>query len=180
RVPRRFFLCARRNKGWATAICLTFLAFWALAVAGMLVNAAVAIAHEREQFLGCEALLNRSQRIRLHRHVSGWSEEAWQLVRQAAKIRRDPVVRSQAAATLIGLDAQIIKEFSGEGASSVAFDKTGKRLLLGGTMTQKTGVGQNEREAKPARLCNEVNGEVLSSKLFGMGPVTFDKNDTPL
>ena len=63
----------------------------------------------------------------------GWSDNAWELVREAAKLhpRDRGSFQAQAAATLMDFDAHLVEEISVP-ASSLSFDPTGKRLWMGG------------------------------------------------
>ena len=102
RAPRRTWLWARRNKGWASAIAAVFLTVFF----GFLYQRSVAAEQTRE------SLIQQVLRLRLAAApIAGWSDEAWGLLREASKIRKDPPLADQAAATLIGLDARNAKTF---------------------------------------------------------------------
>ena len=51
-------------------------------------------------------------RLRLTTHFSGWSADAWGLVREAARLKpSDPSsFQAQVAATLMGIDARSVKK----------------------------------------------------------------------
>lgn len=180
RVPRRAFLWARRNKGWAAALALAILGILGTAGAGIRLEllktetanarAAEADAHERQQKR--ELLMLQAQGIRLGTHqaqsTGGWSDRAWDLTRQAAVIRGDGPLRDQAAALLIGIDARVRKSFDELEASSVAWDGEGKQLLIGGW------------DNVPAKLWNMEKDALTPSKQVGPGPVAFRDDGTPL
>ena len=113
-----------------------------------------------------KAQLQHIRRPRPTNQRDGWSDRTWDLARSAASVRKDPTLRDAAAALLIGLDARKVKSFK-FGASSVAFDSTGKRLLMGGHNKQG------------ARLWNGGLENWLESKQPGGGPVVF-RGELPL
>jgi WD40 repeat protein len=115
-----------------------------------------------------QALILQAQKIRLTSRMLGWSSEAWERVRAAARIEVDEDLKREAAATLGGLDARTVQEFE-HGASAVAFNPSGKRLLMGGLAGQQT-----------ARLWDRVTGKVVASRQAGAGPVTFAGDGTAL
>jgi eukaryotic-like serine/threonine-protein kinase len=158
---RRLALWARRNKGWAAALLVTCLT--ALLVAGGAVLFERAQAREQHR----EALLQQVQRVRLGPREAGWSDDAWELVRAAAGLRPGPEVQSQAAAVLAGLDARRVKKLP-HGGSAVAFDRDGRRLLVGGLAAQAT------------RLWDAATDQVVESRPSAPGPVAFRADGTPL
>src|SRR5262249_6665047 len=114
------------------------------------------------------------QQIELERRTkkAGWFPVAWKLVQEAAAIRKDVQLRSQAAACLIGLDArQRMEEKSA--ASSVAFDPGGRYLLVGGAPIQ------SGKPAKGARLWDSTTKQWLESPSAGPGPVAFGHDGVP-
>ncbi len=172
---RRVGLWALRNPGWAVALALTVLAT-ALVTASTLYifstrsNAAIAQAAEAkrgEQRAHRETLIQKMTQARLQSHQMGWWDDTWELVRQASKISTGDDLRDQAAATLLGLDAKVSKAFE-FGSSSVAFDPTGRYLLLGGT---------NQEEG---RRWDSKDDDVRLSGLAGKGPVAFAPDGTAL
>src|SRR5262249_38133424 len=138
---RKMWLWSKRNKGWAAAIAVGVLAFLApfLTLSAVWIQQANARAETAQRDLQLQRLqaeaakrelqLQRLQQVRLTPHRNGWSDDVWELVRSLGKVRYDLDLRNQAAATLIGLDATVAKRYNDLGASSVAFDATGKRLL---------------------------------------------------
>jgi WD40 repeat protein len=98
-------------------------------------------------------------------------------LRDAGKIRNDDVARNQAAATLAGLDARTEKNFDKLGASSVAFDIIGQRLLLGGV----TALPSHNRPAEGAKVWDRQRDKMLHvSSQTCDGPVAFRADGTPL
>ncbi len=169
-VVRRVWLWSLRNKGWAAAVAAGVLAVLAVLIGGgvyLNVEAKrVEEAEGRAHDLQFASLLTPIEQIRLGRHEDGWSKRAWDLVEDAARQRVTEGLRAQAVATLEGMDATEERVFEGEQASSVAFDSTGRRLLLGGL------------DDTPARLWD--GSALLRSKYHGPGPVAFAADGTPL
>ena len=169
-IARRVWLWSVRNKGWAAAIAAGVMAVLAVLIGGgvyLNIEAKrVEEAEGRARDLHFASLLTPIEQIRLGRHEDGWSVLAWKLVEDAARQRVTEGLRSQAVATLAGMDATEEKVFEGEQASSVAFDSEGKRLLLGGL------------DDTPARLWD--GSALLRSKYPGPGPVAFAADGTPL
>ncbi len=185
---RRMWLWAGRNKGWAAAIASSIVAVVLVVIGIILYLGAAATAAEhreaaakeqtrlaRESELASqrESYIQQLQRIRLTEREAGWSEDAWELVRKAASIKRDANLRDQAAATLVGLDAHRYRQRD-SAASSVAFDSTGRRLLLGGM------VDHAEQPPAPAVLWDMDSDEAIRSQQTGAGPVAFDRQAAPL
>jgi eukaryotic-like serine/threonine-protein kinase len=186
---RRAWSWARRNPriaGALTAGCLVLVVAMLGIVFGLLMSrdAAEARASEaRAQREAAEAARHESQyqslvlqlqQIRLLPHSIGWSERARDLVLQAGAIRADAKLRDQAAATFAGVDARVFLRLDGTGASSVAFNGEGKRLLLGG-------LEPDEDQDGRAKILDLMSDRPPSSLgLSGPGPVTFRDDGTPL
>jgi serine/threonine protein kinase/WD40 repeat protein len=174
---RRTLLWARRNKGWSAAIFFGLLALvafspWvAMSIGqsiGLKAGTAEGTAGERRRDQEREFYIQQVQSLRLSKHSIGWSKDSWRLVHEAAKIRASDELRDHAAATLSGLDVRRIKQFTKFGASGLAFDRKGQRLLIGGW------------EKDVARVWNSpADPEPVFSKQAGAGPVAF-RDDTPL
>lgn len=115
-------------------------------------------------------LIEKIQAVRLTSRSAAWSERAWALVTEAAKIPtavKANDVRNQAAALLAGLDAHRLTNFTNFGASSVLFDPAGRLLLMGG-------LGDG------AKLW-DTRAEVLhTASETGLGPVAFLANGQAL
>lgn len=184
---RRVALWARRNKGWATAMVCAIVASVGLALTTYLAanaraNFATALAEKetaRAQLFENEikerdrtAMLQDSQRRRLTRHIGGWSKECWSLTDKIAKLGSRDDLRDQAAATLLGLDAKVIKRFVGNPAWSVAFHPDSQRVLIGGWELMPP--------IRPALLWDSTTGKADSTKVPGQGPVIFRTDGTPL
>lgn len=138
-----------------------------IAVVALLGTGFTAI-RERAQEGQRRRLMDQAQRIRLTAHLQGWSSNAWHLVRDAAGIRAEAELRDHAAATLAGLDARLAIEFTNFGASSVAFDASGGRLLIGGTTND------------PAKVWHLSSQRLAGASLPGRGPVGFRADGTAL
>jgi eukaryotic-like serine/threonine-protein kinase len=167
RAPRRTYLWARRNKGWAAAIAVSLLGLLGLAMAGYLVERARAKKQEREsQLLQIAHLLTPAQ-------ASGWSSRAWELERQVAESRHDDRVRNQAAAILHGLDVGLVGKLPEFGAQTMRFDPAGERLLMG-TLTAASG------KLAAAKLWHVGEDRLQDLQGAGFGPVAFAGDGTPL
>ncbi|MCI0541587.1 MAG: hypothetical protein L0Z50_40835, partial [Verrucomicrobiales bacterium] len=125
------------------------------------------LAEEREQEQRRQVLIQQIQMTRLSAHENGWSDQVWQATAEAAAIRKDANLQSQAAASLAGLDAHLSKRFTNYSTSSVAFDPQGKRLLMGGT-------------SEGAQIWNCDTDEMRFSTLAKPGAVSFREDGTPL
>ena len=94
------------------------------------------------------------QRIRLLPHAQAWSEDAWALAREAARIRPGPDLQSHAAPTLAGLDARKIKTLD-VAAGALAFDPDPKhpgfvdRRKAGAVSVWDDPIGQPRPTATP-------------------------------
>jgi serine/threonine protein kinase/WD40 repeat protein len=173
---RRAWLWSKRNKGWAAAIVVAAVAFVAISVGSVLFEqkrTAAAQQHladvedrerEQERALWIQQIVS----VRGNERRNGWSDQAWKLVRKAAEIRNDDDdLRNQAAASLIGLDAFSSQQFAFN-ASSVAFDQTGRRLLIGG------------EDSEDAKLADGSSDPPRASGQAGPGLVAFQFDGTPL
>ena len=169
---------SRRNKGWAAAIAFAGLTLVALGLSAVLYSVAESrqsklradAADERVRLQERESLIHAVQRTQFVETRDGWSDQAWSLIRQASEIRRDERLRDLAAATLLGIDARIVKHFPVAG-SSVAFDASGKRLLIGGL---------DDVLGKPPRPTMIWDGDRRDESVAASGPVAFDTEETPL
>ena len=170
-VGRRVWLWARRNKGWAAAIIFALLA--AATLAGGITYSAL----QRERTAKRANQMLALERLRLFPRVSGWFGRSWEVIPGLARENPDTDLRDQAAATFIGWDARRSKVFDEEpfeGASSVAWDPSGQRLAMGGTLEKSW------QPARPARLWSGKDGPPTSSNRAGAGPVAFRPDGTPL
>jgi serine/threonine protein kinase/WD40 repeat protein len=168
-APRRVYLWARRNKGWAASLAIMLIAAVALA-------AQIGISQERNREAHRQQLIRQIQGLRQSQRSVGWSERTWSLAREAAALRREEDLRNQAAACLLGLDAKTYQEFTSFDSSAVLFDRTGERLLIGGA---RKWMGSPPRESAPARVWSAATGEQQIFHDNGPGPVAWS-GDKPL
>jgi serine/threonine protein kinase/WD40 repeat protein len=154
---RRTWLWARRNKGWAAVIFVAMVAVVARFVADK-------IGQWRK------SQMYQLQSSRLRGHENGWFEDVWERVRKIAKIRKGDDLRDQAAATLAGIDARLIKVLPLD-AFSITFDAASKRLLIGGH-TNFQGV-----PSEPARIWDGGVDDPRKFEPLGSGPVLFRTTD---
>jgi tRNA A-37 threonylcarbamoyl transferase component Bud32 len=179
RVPRRVAMWARRNKGWAFALVVAVAGL--VATAGLAANRArlaeeaARLAEDAAREQEFQLHVQRAQHARFMPHVAGWSDDVWERVRAAAKLRPDETARDEAAASLTGIDARLFKRFAQFPATTLAFDSTGNRLLMGGWSRRvKAGL-----EEYPAHLWDRTADQVVASAKPGDGPVAFRADGTP-
>jgi serine/threonine protein kinase/WD40 repeat protein len=165
---RRFVLWARRNTGWAVALCLALTSLAALGLGSLAfagVKAQEATAKERE--------LSRQitfQKLVSTRREIGWSSDIWGRVREQSRIGGNADLQAQAIASLSGLDARAFKRLQ-VASSSIVFDATGRRLALAGDTESPGGPG---RETTGGTWDSETD-TLASSKRSGPGLVAFDR-----
>jgi serine/threonine protein kinase/WD40 repeat protein len=140
-------------------------------------KAAAEVSLERSQQyvenISRQNLMQRLLMIRLNpKKENGWWNDAWKIVKEAADIRVDQALKSQAAASLAGVDAVIGKRFEVPG-SAVVFDSNGDRLLIGG-------VTESGRPPEPAKVWDSRTDVTIRSKQTGEGPVAFRADGVPL
>jgi serine/threonine protein kinase/WD40 repeat protein len=164
-VLRRVAMWSRRNKGWAAAILMTLVSLLALGAGSLEIAQA---ARRGEQERARESLILHMQRIRLLPHVQGWSNEAWILAQDAARIRRGPELRSHAAAALAGLDARKSKTLD-VAAVALAFDPDPKnqRLWIAG-------------KDRAVSVWDDPIGRPRPMATLGTGPFAFRPDSTPV
>ncbi len=170
RAERVIRWCRRRPAqagltAMAVALALTVL------VASVLL-ALFSTARERSQRR--EGLLQQLQLVRAGERLDGWSEQAWSLIGEAARLRNDAPLRSLAAAASSDLDARPGKSREWVSASWSAFSSDGGSLLLGGKNDS------NGRKSEGAKLWEVDSERVTVSWRAGAGPVAFDRNGAPL
>jgi eukaryotic-like serine/threonine-protein kinase len=126
-----------------------------------------------------ESLMQQILRLRLTTHISGWSVDAWNLVRQASRLRTqsktDWLLQGSAVGTLSDLDARPVKRFTDFGALFVAFDRDGRRLLMGPTTDLKV-----PHRTLGTKLWDDVTQELIDFQFDGQGPVGFRIDGTPI
>ncbi len=168
---RRTGRWARRHKGWTAAlIVVVILVISVAAVLASGYRAAQVEARERQR----ELLLQDLSHLQEVSPTTGWSERAWELVRSASEIRRDQLLKDRAVSTLSGLDTVALKRYEKTDVSSVAFDPSGNRLILGGFRHPKTGAVQ------PTRIWDRTTDTFRTSNVQGPGPVTWNALGIPL
>lgn len=145
------------------------IARWALAAlaiaivfGGVVVRREYDNRREQERF----ALLREAERIRGGQRSEGWSTNAITKLRIAAQTSLDADVRAQAAACFAGFDIIAVNS-TNCGADHVAFDKTGKQLLMD---------GGRDGEVK---LWDVQRNELRRLKFSGSGPVWFANDGSP-
>jgi serine/threonine protein kinase/WD40 repeat protein len=197
RTPRRLWWWSRRNPGWAVAIvmavfALLFGAAWAIGDARQKeataeqekaqaeIKAIQATQHERNQEAHRQELMRGAQELRLKKNRIRWTKDAWDLLGQAALIRVDDTLRNEAATSLIGLDLVNAKQFKDAGASALAFDAAGMKLLMGAHGKRPGEKDRKEIAAQPIRIWDKATDQVRKTTIFHPGPVTFDAKDRPL
>lgn len=182
-VIRQMELWSHRNAGWAATIACGILASAAL-VWGVISNeqAKAAAAEQREneqQFkaAGAQQLQNlQLQRERTAKHELGWSAIQANTVAALVGQLAEQKLRDAAVATLNGLDGQKIWESEKVAASSVAFDASGTRILVGGSPA-----GTHRSPVTNASVRESVTGKVVMvSDQPGPGPVAFGEDGRPL
>ncbi len=186
-LVRRATLWARRNRGWAAAILITAFSLIGVGVGGLEVGrlrAARAETREAAQRREAEAQrrevhIQTAERIRLMPHHQRWSHAAWLEISQAAAIQTGTsdgaLLQSIAIGSLRGLDVTLAAPFREFGASSLAFDAKGKRLLMGGVSRS-----DDRTIPLPARIWTEgapAPDEIAFDKA---GPVGFRGDGTPV
>jgi serine/threonine protein kinase/WD40 repeat protein len=162
----RLWMWARKNKRLAAALAaLTFF----VTMAFVLVNELRAAAEQRAARHRRELLVRELERRRADVHRTGWSKEMLDLAAEAARDGKDQMLTDAAASALAGLDARVEKWADKWGASSVAFDRSGRYVAIGGM------------PAEPAKVWDRTTDQIVHvSTQTGPGPVAFGRDGTPL
>lgn len=176
-LPRRMLLWSQRNPGWAASVFLTLF----ILVAALVLSFQKAQAEAEQRQLEVKqreleakrrtfAEVNRAlQEIRLKPRINGWSNRAWDLFTELARLQPEPGLNDLGAALLEGIDAHPAKRFDFEDCSDVAFDADGKRLLLGGTTRF------------PPRIWNQPTDRITAfAGPLAPGKVAFGNGQQPL
>ena len=163
-IPRRLLMWAQRKPALASALLVTIVAL--LGTVGTVLvsyqNRAVAAEYRvaaqvlktREAIR--ETALQQLQYQMLSEHTVGWSEKSWAYVQDLAKEGATDDLKELAAASCLGADAQIAKEFK-FGPSQMAYDSTGQKLLMFGSNNDSNdATSQNPR----ALVWDSVTDEV--------------------
>lgn len=116
-----------KRRLWAARWALAGLAVVALGVAGKLVSESLALReHDRE------ADLREADRRRTGVRTEGWTTNTLAKLHEAANVRLDNDVRSQAAATLAGLEIHRTLHNTNWGAYHLEWSSSGDQLLVDG------------------------------------------------
>ncbi len=109
-------------------------------------------------------------------HASGWSHQAWKKASNAAvRFNLDTNFQTEAAASLVGMDAVCQFQSNRIGGSSVAFSLDAKRVLYGSQPEiQKTD------DSGKVHLLNVETKELIAFAAPGLGPVGFLSDGTPV
>jgi eukaryotic-like serine/threonine-protein kinase len=131
-------------------------------------------AQRAEQEARFQSLLIQIQQARSGHRNHGWRKLAWGSINEANTLRPGrPDLRDQTVATLSGLDAVLLLWNATTGASSLAFDSTGAKLLLGGLDPKD---GQDPR----SKLLDLITGEIQTLEGAGPGLVAFSAEERRL
>jgi serine/threonine protein kinase/WD40 repeat protein len=167
----RLLRWCRRNPTRAGLVASGILLLITVVAASVLV-AAAGSAKEKSQRR--EGLIQQLQLVRASSRVNGWSDQAWSLTAAAADLRKDDGLRALAVANCSGLDARPGNQREWASVSSMAFDDTGRYLLLGGRNDGR------DRPAEAARLWDLASGNFEVKGQDGAGPVAFRADGEPL
>jgi WD40 repeat protein len=174
-----------RGRRWALGALAVGGILGALAVAGVWFFGRV-----REQAREDEVLVRKAQMLRIGERQEGWSSNAFQLLSRAGRGHSERQVgwsrralqllpravpgqpdhdelREQAAASMEGLDAHVVKSFTRTPVKNLAFDSQGRYLLMdaGGHGHVQTWDSQSDRLA--------------SFNTTNTGPVWFASGGSP-
>ena len=150
-----------QNRRWAVAAMAAALL---LALGAWLMQVET---RSRERTRQREVWVREAQMIRLGEHHTGWSSNALQLLTQAAHVKLNDDLRTQAAATLGGVDARLLKCFEKTGATFLAFDSQGRQLLMDGG------------EDGQVKLWDSRSDRIKIFSSTNTGPVWFDGDGSP-
>jgi eukaryotic-like serine/threonine-protein kinase len=154
---------SRRNRGWSAAIVFGTCALAALMVGATLASNALSVSRGRESLLQLQSI----------ERTSGWSEHAWEVIKQAAQVGKDDTLQSQAALALTGIDARVGRQFLEFGAEQAVWDQRGECLLIA-TLT-------NSRPAtRGVGLWSARTDSVSAMPSPGAGPVGFSRDGQPV
>jgi len=104
----------------------------------------------------------------------GWSATAMKKIGEAAAIRKDATLEDAALGAFAGIDEDLITRIETRGASSAAYDPSGRRLVLGGTDARRN------RPAQPAMIWDLGEAAPKPGKAEGAGLVAFQRDRTPI
>lgn len=170
RVERLIRWCRRRPAQAGLTAMAVALAMTVLVASVMLAVFSTAREHSQRR----EGLLQQLQLVRAGERLDGWSDQAWNLIGEAAKLRNDTTLRSLAAAACSDLDARPGPSREWVCASWAMFDPSGQRLLLGGKNDNRG------RKMEGAKLWEIDTDRLTVSWRAGAGPVAFRADGMPL
>jgi serine/threonine protein kinase/WD40 repeat protein len=171
---RRVLNWSRRQKLQAAALLTLLLA--------TIVATFAAMGYERNRRMTADAiaretrfgaLLMQIRQARAAPRLEAWSRRAWNLVDEARSVRPSDQLRDEAAAVLVGLDAEVFRATDAFGGSSLAFDRGSRRLAIGG---HKPMGDQDGR----ARVWDLKTNQSYVSEHIGPGAVGFRSDGVPL
>jgi serine/threonine protein kinase/WD40 repeat protein len=152
------------ERSWKWAAVLVGLAL--LVAAGAWI--AQAESRSRERARQREVWIREAQMLRQGDRQISWSSNALQRLAEAAQVRLNDDLRTQAAATLNGLDAHAIKSFQNTSATFLTFDPQGRRLLMDGG------------EGGHVKIWDSQTDQIKIFSTTNSGPVWFDHDRSPL
>ncbi len=150
----------KRGRKWALAAAVLAL----LAGAG-----AWAVQKLETRWVKRQTMIGKAEMLRKEERSAGWSSNALALLSNAGQVRVDNDLRAEAAAPLAGLDARVIASLShtNSGATHIAFDALGRRLLRDADQGEKAGIWDWQ------------TGEFTTFGTSNTGPVWFDRDGSP-
>ena len=179
-IPRRLLMWAQRKPAFASAVLVTIVSLLGTVgnVLGSYKNRAVA-AETRTATALRETALQQLQYQILSEHTVGWSEQSFDNVRKLGKEGPSGDLKELAAATCLGVDAQIAKEFQ-FGPSQMAYDSTGRKLLMVGSNNDSdNATSQGPRALVWDSVTNEVqyHSQVMHD---AAGPIAYPVDGVPV
>jgi len=121
-----------------------------------------------------QKILEQFRSLRLNeRNYNGWTTKANQLLQQARGKISPSDLRDQTVSTYVGIEAKFLKGFGPKGGASVAFDKRGQRLVIGG-VTKLPNVHVQHQDGGNSRVWNFKTDSIIETPSnTGTGPVAF-------
>lgn len=119
---------------------------------------------EQERTRQREVLLRSARDLWKDERSAGWSAKAMEMLQQAGRIRVDDELREQVVATLGELEVRRLKVFTNFGATHIAFDSTGGRVVMDGM------------EGQSAKVWEVSTDELRHLPSTNAGPVWFTRD----
>jgi serine/threonine protein kinase/WD40 repeat protein len=156
-------------------VVVSALVILAVAVVSLIIGTVMVA---REQSRTARELL--IQRLVIHQrspHSDGWFDRDWDLIREAARSGWDDdgTLQRQAVGILDGLDASPVKRFAEFGALALAFDRDGRRLLMGPATDPDDGA-----KVLGTRVWDGTSRPPAALADAGEGPVGFEPSGRPV